>query len=69
MGAGQTIVWLLPDRATMKGALEALAYVGTRDDLPLVEACAQGTASTDNEIRQLVALTAKAIVSRSQSGQ
>ena len=67
VAAGQTIVWLIPDRATIEGALQALAYVGSTDDLPLVETFSQGTASSDTEIKQQAALTAKAISSRSQS--
>jgi pyruvate/2-oxoglutarate dehydrogenase complex dihydrolipoamide acyltransferase (E2) component len=67
VGVGQTIAWLLPDRATINGAIQALAYVGTRDDLPLLETFSQGTASSDPEIKQQAALTAKAISSRSPS--
>ena len=67
VGAGQTIAWLLPDRATIIGALQALAYVGARDDLPLIETFSQGTASSDTEIKKQAALTAKAIGNRSQS--
>jgi hypothetical protein len=59
---GQTIAWLIPDRATINDALRALAYVGTKDDLPLVESCAQVDASA--ETAQQAALTAKAIRSR-----
>jgi hypothetical protein len=62
VGAGQTIAWLIPDRATINGALQALAYVGTKDDLPLVESCAQADASV--ETSRQAALTAKAIRSR-----
>src|SRR5712664_1520347 len=45
--SGQTIAWLTPDRATINDALRALAYVGTKDDLPLVESCAQLDASAE----------------------
>jgi hypothetical protein len=69
VGLGQTIAWLIPDRATINSALQALAYVGSRDDLPLVETFSQGTASSDTVIKQQAALTAKAIGSRSQSGK
>lgn len=62
VGAGQTIAWLIPDRATINGALQALAYVGTKDDLPLVESCAQADASA--ETSRQATLTAKAIRSR-----
>src|ERR1041385_2949924 len=37
--SGQTISSINPDRATLLNALQALAYVGTKDDLQLVEAC------------------------------
>ena len=59
---GQTIAWLMPDRATINGALQGLAYVGTKDDLPLVESCAQADGSA--ETSRQAALTAKAIQSR-----
>ena len=58
----QTVAWLTPDRATVNDALRGLAYVGTKDDLPLVEACAQADASA--ETNQQAALTAKAIKGR-----
>ena len=31
----QTLVWLIPDRTTILDALRALAYVGTKEDLPV----------------------------------
>ncbi len=39
--ANQTIARLVPDQATVVDALRALAYVGTREDLPLVEDAAR----------------------------
>jgi hypothetical protein len=48
--AGQTVAWLTPDRATVSSALQALAYVGTKDDLPAIEVCLQADSSA--EIRQ-----------------
>src|SRR5438445_10704304 len=36
IAVNQTIAWLTPDRTTMLDALQALAYVGTKDDLPLI---------------------------------
>ena len=62
VAAGQTIAWLTPDRATVSDALQALAYVGTKDDLPAVEQCAQADASA--ETSQQAAAAAKAIKSR-----
>ena len=58
----QTIAWLAPDRATILTALQALAYVGTLDDLPFVESVTQIDAS--QETVNQAALTAKAIRSR-----
>jgi hypothetical protein len=63
VGVGQTIAWLIPDRATINGALQALAYVGTKEDLPLVETFSQGSES-DDATKQQAALTAKAISNR-----
>src|SRR5437588_9331760 len=63
--AGQTVASLNPDRATINDALRALSYVGTKDDLPLVESCAQSGASA--ETIQQATLTAKAI--RDRAGQ
>src|SRR2546422_4782933 len=56
--SGQTIAQLTPDQATIKDALRALAYVGTIDDLPLIESCAQADASA--ETAQQAAQTGKA---------
>ena len=61
--AGQTIAWLTPDRATVSDALQALAYVGTKDDLPAVESCAQTNAGA--ETSQQAAAAARAIRARS----
>jgi HEAT repeat protein len=60
VGAGQPIAWLTPDRATVSDALQALAYVGTKEDLPAVESCAQASA----EISQQAAVAARAIKGR-----
>ena len=64
IAANQTIAWLTPDRTTMVDALRALAYVGTKDDLPLVESATQldVSAETANQAGQ----TAKAIRSRTE---
>jgi hypothetical protein len=58
----QTIAWLLPDHTSILEALRALAYVGTKDDLPIVESCTQVDGSAD--AAQQSAMTAKAIRSR-----
>lgn len=66
VAVGQPIATLSADRATITGALGALAYVGTKDDLPLIGPFAQGTTTSDAEIKQQAALTAKAIETRTQ---
>ena len=55
----QTLVWLIPDRTTILDALRALAYVGTQEDLPLIDSCSRLDASSEtiNQASQ----TAKAI--------
>jgi HEAT repeat protein len=60
--AGQTIAWLTPDRATVSDALQALAYVGTKDDLTSIESCLQADSSV--EIRQQGAAALRAIKAR-----
>jgi len=62
VAVGQSIAWLTPDRSTVNDALQALAYVGTKDDLPAIESCAQSDASA--ETGQQAAAAAKAIKSR-----
>lgn len=47
VGVGQTVVWLTPDRATVSDALQALAYVGTQEDVPAIEACLQSDSSAE----------------------
>lgn len=61
--SGQTVASLKPDKASVTAALRALAYVGTAEDVPLVESLAQ-TAGT-SEIASQASTTAKAIRSRS----
>ncbi|MDX6404262.1 MAG: hypothetical protein QOH70_1717 [Blastocatellia bacterium] len=61
--AGQTIAWLTPDRATVTDALQALAYVGNKDDLPAVESYAQTNSGA--ETSQQAVAAARAIRSRS----
>lgn len=60
----QTLVWLTPDRRSINDSLRALAYVGTKDDVPLIQQCAQADGSA--ETAQLATVTAKAIESRTQ---
>ena len=61
---GQTIASLTPDRLTINDALQALAYVGTKDDLPLVEASSQLDATA--ETARQAQLTTRAIRNRGQ---
>lgn len=67
IAVGQTIAWLTPDRATINDALRALAYVGTKEDLPVIETLSQGTSTSNAEIKQQAGLTVKAIGNRSES--
>jgi biotin carboxyl carrier protein len=67
IAAGRTVLWLTPDRATINDALRALQYVGTKDDLPLVESFARGSATNDAEIKQQAVVTAKAIESSAKN--
>jgi len=62
IAANQTIAWLTPDRVTILSALRALAYVGTPDDLSLVESVPQIDAS--KETVQQASLTVKSIRAR-----
>lgn len=59
---GQAVAYINPDRLTILDALRGLAYIGTAEDLGLVESIKQLDAST--EVSQQSAQTAKAIRSR-----
>ena len=58
VSAGQTIASLKPDEASVKAALRALAYVGTKDDLSMTE---QYATSSDADIRTLAFAAAESI--------
>lgn len=62
IAVGQTIGSLIPDRTTLNDALHALAFVGTQDDLPLIESCAQVDGSEETGKR--AEITARAIRTR-----
>jgi len=62
VSANQTLFQLIPDQTTVLDALRALAYVGTKDDLPLIDSCAQIDASSETAIQ--ASQTAKAIRAR-----
>jgi HEAT repeat protein len=61
---GQPIANLSPDRSTVLDALRGLAYVGATEDLSVIEPLAQGTMTSDAEIKQQAALAIKAIQER-----
>jgi HEAT repeat protein len=60
--AGQTIAWLTPDRATVSDALQALAYIGMKEDLAAIGAFAQTNSSAETD--QQAAAAIRAIKSR-----
>jgi HEAT repeat protein len=61
--ANQIVARLLPDQATVIDALRALAYVGTKEDLSLIDDATR--IDTSAEITKQAAQTTKAIRSRS----
>src|SRR2546427_5778012 len=65
VNAGQVIVTLTPDRATVSDALQALAYVGTNDDLPMIDAYAHNAAN-EADLRQVAVEAAKSIRARNR---
>jgi biotin carboxyl carrier protein len=65
IAAERTVLLLTPDRASISDALRGLAYVGTKEDLSLIESCAQ--TSDSPEIREQAAASVKAIQDRSES--
>ena len=67
IAAGRTILSLTPDRATVNDALRGLQYVGTKDDLPLIESFSQGTATNDAELKQQFVVTTMAIEARAKN--
>lgn len=63
----QTVARLLPDQATIIDALQALSYVGTKEDLSLIDDSIR--IDTSAEVTNQAKQTAQAIRSRSESGQ
>ena len=61
---GQPIATLSPDHATITDALGALAFVGTKDDLPLIAPLAEGKTASDAEIKEQAAVAMKKIQTR-----
>jgi HEAT repeat protein len=57
----QTIAWLTPDRETITDALRALAYIGAKDDLPLIETY---TNSADADLRTAAVAAIQSISGR-----
>ena len=64
--AGDTLILIAPDSATVWEALRALYFVGEREDLSVIEPYTQGVAKMTDEIKQQAALTFKAIQNRSE---
>jgi HEAT repeats len=64
IAANQTILWLGPDHVSILSALRALAYVGTVDDLPLINSVTQIDSRAETAAE--VSATAKSIQSRSK---
>lgn len=65
---GDNILSIAPDVETVENALVGLSYVGTGEDLPLIERYAQeGAEGMDPRLKEQAALTAKAIQSRTGS--
>lgn len=62
LSANQTLVWLIPDQSTVMDALKAMAYVGTKEDLSLIDSCAQADPKSETAIQ--ASQTAKAIRAR-----
>lgn len=67
--AGEKIFAVAPDTATIENALIALAFVGTGEDLAVVESYANGDESIPARIKNQAAVTADAIKSRSKNTQ
>jgi hypothetical protein len=65
VNSGQTIATFRPDDGSVRAALRGLAYVGTSEDLALIETFTQ--AGENSETAQQAAFTAKSI--RARSGQ
>jgi len=66
VSAGQTIVWLTPDRATVIDALRGLLYVGTAEDLPMIDAYASNAAN-ETALRDLATQAARAVRARNSA--
>jgi biotin carboxyl carrier protein len=62
IAVGQTVAWLTPDQATVNDSIQALAYVGTKEDLQAIQTCAEASGSA--EINQQAAAAVKAIQNR-----
>jgi len=61
----QILAWLTPDRSTVIDALRALLYVGTPEDLPLLDAYENNSAN-ESALRDLATQAAKTIRTRGQ---
>jgi hypothetical protein len=63
----QTVARVIPDQATVIDALRALAYVGTKEDLSVIEDATH--IDTSAEITNQAAQTIKAISAREGAGR
>jgi len=63
--ANQILAWLTPDRSTVIDAMRGLLYVGTPEDLPLLDAYENNSAN-ESALRDLAASAAKAIRTRGE---
>ncbi len=61
----QTLAWLTPDRSTVIDAMRGLLYVGTPEDLPLLDAYENNSAN-ESALRNLAANAFKAIRTRGE---
>jgi len=66
---GATLLTINSDEDSIWEALRALSLIGEAEDLPAVDAFAQGSDSTPARIKQQAALTASAIRSRAKSNK
>lgn len=64
LSVGQPFASIVPDRATVLAALRALAYVGTKDDLAVIESSKRMDPAT--ETAQQAAVTQQAIQARNK---
>jgi hypothetical protein len=67
--AGDELLLVAPDNASVWEALRALYLIGEEQDLPTVQSYAQASGKISEQIKKQAALTAEAIQSRSQKSR